>query len=71
MILTPPVEPPLHATFVTEVTATANALPDWLIVTEAGVVVQLFASLTTMLYVPAARPVNTFDGWYVAPPSFE
>ena len=71
VIFTPPVETPLQAKLVTEVTATAKALPDWLIVTEAGVVVQLLKSLTTMLYVPAARPVNMFDPWNVTPPSFE
>ena len=48
-MFTAPVETPLQAKLVTDVTATASALPDWLMLTVAGMVVQLLASFTTML----------------------
>ena len=63
-----PVAPPLQSGFVL-VTVTARAAPAAVSVMLA-VLVQAFASLTVIVYGPAARPENTFEAWNVVP-SFE
>ena len=56
--------PPKHNTPVAD--AVAESTTGWAIV-SAVEVVQLFASVTTIVYEPAIRFVNTFEPW-LAPP---
>ena len=67
-----PVEPPLQLTLVEEAMLALRAVAGCVIVCEA-VAVQLLASVTVTLYVPAPRPVRfsvaaPFDHRYVSAP---